>query len=269
MNKKLSEKMKILKDYISQFNSVVVAYSGGVDSTFLLKITTDVLGKNNVLGVTAKSETYTSSELDDAIKMAKELGFNHKIIETSELEIDDFANNPPNRCYYCKKELMMKLKAIAKKFKDAVIFDGTNFDDKSDHRPGMIATKELNIKSPLLECGFTKDDIRALSKEMKLPTYDKPSFACLASRFPYGTRITKEKLKIIDKAEKFLRKLGIKQVRVRYHNEIVRIEVAENDMKIIMKNKKDIVTKLKSLGFNYITLDLQGYRTGSMNEVLK
>ena len=269
MSSKTDEKLKVLKDYISQFKKIIVAYSGGVDSTFLLKIATDVLGRKNVLGITAKSETYPSSELNDAIKMAKKFNFNHKIIETSELEIDNFADNPIERCYYCKKELMMKLKAIAKKFNNAVIFDGTNYDDKSDHRPGMKATRELNIKSPLLEYSFTKNDIRELSREMNLPTADKPSFACLASRFPYGTRITKERLKMIDKAETFLRNLGVKQVRVRFHNEIARIEVSEEDMKIIMKNKMVIVSKLKSFGFNYITLDLQGYRTGSMNEVLK
>ena len=166
MNKNIEEKIKCLENFISQFESIVIAYSGGVDSTFLLKVATDTLGKEKVLGVIAKSETYTASEFEDAIRIAKDFGFNHKIIETSELEINQFADNPPDRCYYCKKELMIRLKNIAKEFNNAVVFDGTNFNDKSDHRPGMQALNELNIKSPLMECGFTKDDIRKLLHQL-------------------------------------------------------------------------------------------------------
>ena len=263
----LENKLNKLKDILKSLDSVVIAFSGGVDSTLLSKVAYKVLGDKS-LAVTAKSETYTKSELEDAIGLAKEIGIKHEVIETSELDIPEFSHNPADRCYHCKKELLKKLKEIAesKGFKHVV--DGANLDDTGDYRPGMRAVNEMGVRSPLKEAELTKDEIRELSKCYGLPTWDKPSAACLASRFPYGTEITREKLNVVNDAEAFIKSFGIIQLRVRYHDQIARIEVSEKDMENLLKNRDQIVKKLKEFGFNYVTMDLQGYRTGSMNEVL-
>ena len=263
----MHNKLNKLKDYLKNAKKVVVAFSSGVDSTFLLKVAHDTLGEN-VIAVTAKSCSFPNRELNEAIKFCKTNNIKHIIVESEELEIDGFKNNPPNRCYLCKKELFTKIQSIAKENGISNIIEGSNLDDEGDYRPGMQAIKELNIKSPLRELGFTKQEIRELSKELGLPTFEKPSFACLSSRFVYGETITEEKLKMVDKAEQFLLDLGFHQVRVRIHSNIARIEVEQNEMQKIMDNRNAIAHKLKELGFSYVTLDLLGYRTGSMNETL-
>lgn len=247
--------------------SVLIAYSGGVDSTLLAKVALDELG-DRALAVTAISETYPKQEVSKAEELAKMLGIRHEVIVSEELNLPEFSSNPTNRCYYCKQELFSKLKSVAKEKGLNYVIEGSNFDDLNDYRPGMQAIKELGIRSPLLEARLTKDEIRQISKELHLPTWNKPSFACLASRFPYGTEITREKLRVIDEAETFIRELGVNQLRVRHHGKIARIEVSEEDMITILNNRKSIVEKLKSLGYNFVTMDLQGYRTGSMNEII-
>lgn len=267
MNAKLTKLKKILKS----LKSVLIAYSGGVDSTFLLKIAVDTLGSKNVLAVTARSETYPHREFKEAKKLARQIGARHKVINTSELNIKGFKNNPINRCYYCKKELFSKLKNIAKLKKLGYCIDGTNYDDLKDIRYGSLAAKELGIRSPLLEAGIAKKDLRKISKTLGLKTWDKPSFACLASRFPYNSRITKRKLSVVEKAEEFLRGFGITQVRVRHYGNLARIEVFPEDIKVLTrpKNAKKVSQEFKKLGFLYTTLDLEGYKTGSMNKVLE
>lgn len=260
-------KLEKLRNILKSLKSVVIAYSGGVDSTFLLKVAVDTLGRENVLAVTARSETYPINEFRLAKILAKQIGARHKIIYTSELNIKNFKNNPINRCYYCKKELFTKLKKIAKAKGLSHVVDGTNYDDLKDVRYGRIAAKELGIRSPLLEARITKDDIRRFSKGMNLRTWNKPSLACLASRFPYNSKLTKEKLSVIEKAEEFLKNFGIRQVRVRHYGRLARIEVLPEDIKILLNrtNAKKISQRFKKYGFLYTTLDLEGYRTGSMN----
>ncbi|MFH1848002.1 MAG: ATP-dependent sacrificial sulfur transferase LarE [Candidatus Omnitrophota bacterium] len=261
-------KLGNLKRELKAFGSVAIAYSGGVDSAFLLKVALDALGGENVLAVTARSETYPQREFAEAKKLAKKLKARHRIIRTTELGIPNFKDNPLNRCYFCKKELFGKLKNIARQESIRVCLDATNADDLKDIRHGIRAARELGIRSPLAEAGITKKDIRAFSKKMGLPTFNKPSFACLASRFPHADRITEEGLARVDKAESFLRSLGIRQARVRHHGRIARIEVEERDIRRLAdKNTRLLVVKkLKGLGFDFISLDLEGYRTGSLNE---
>jgi len=263
-------KFKRLKDILSGLGRVVVAFSGGVDSSFLLKVARDTLPKGNVLAVTAVSETYTGSELAQAKKFAKSLGVRHKIIFTNELKDKNFTKNPVNRCYYCKKELFGQLSQIARKEGFNFVIDASNYDDLKDYRPGSLAKKEFKVKSPLMEAVFTKSDIRRYSRELKLETSDLPSMACLASRIPYGLQIRKDILKKIEMAERFIKNMGIKQVRIRYHNNIARIEVEKKDIKKFLNRKfcDKIAARLKKLGFSYVTLDLEGYRIGSLNEVL-
>lgn len=260
------KKIDRLKAVLRSLKSVVVAFSGGLDSTFLLKVAIDVLGKKNVLAVTARSETYPMSEYEEARRLAKKIGARHVTITTKELELKNFKSNPVNRCYYCKKELFERLDDIRKKRRFNFVLDGTNSDDLKDVRHGRQAAAELNVKSPLLEARMTKDDIRKFSKRLKLPTWDKPSFACLASRIPFYAEITERDLRRIGEAEDYLRQLGFKQVRVRLHKDIVRIEVFKKDFLKAVKLSDKICAKLKSLGFVYIALDLAGYRTGSMHE---
>jgi pyridinium-3,5-biscarboxylic acid mononucleotide sulfurtransferase len=265
----LEKKYEKLKETLVSYGSLLVAYSGGVDSSFLLKVAHDVLSCK-VLAVIATSATYPEEECSDAERLAKNLGVKYRIIHTSEFEDERFLSNPPERCYYCKKELFSKLVDIAKKEKLAYVADGSNVDDMSDFRPGTNASKELGIVSPLREAGFTKADIRAKSKELGLPTSNKPSLACLASRIPYGTRITKEILHKIDEGEKYIRSLGVGQVRVRHHGNLARIEVDKEHLPLLIEDgvADEIEKKFKKLGYAYVTIDLQGYRTGSMNEVL-
>ena len=261
------DKLRQLQQLFKELKSCIIAYSGGLDSTFLVKIANDVLGKN-ALAVTVTSSTYPKRELKDAKQFARMIGIPHVVIQSEELDIKRFSENPPNRCYYCKKSLFRKIIQIAKNHSFDVVCDGSNADDTADYRPGEKAKRELGIRSPLLEVGLTKREIRELSKSMGLKSCDKPAFACLASRFPYGMKITKKKLGQVESAEDFLFSLGIRQCRVRYHEYIARIEVIEVDLPVVLRNAERIIKRFKKLGFMYITLDLQGYRTGSLNEVL-
>ena len=265
-----TKKLQRLKEILTKMEGILIAYSGGVDSTFLLKVAKDVL-KDKVIAVMANSLTYPSGEIGQAEIIAEELGVRYIIIETKELKNPKFSGNSEDRCYWCKRELFLKLTALAKEYKLNYVLDGSNYDDIRDFRPGMKAVEEFGVRSPLQEVGLTKEEIRSISKRFGLSTWNKPSLACLASRFPYGMKITKENLTKVDKAERFLRKFGIAQVRLRHHNQIARIEVPKEEIPKLLKEKirNKIVDKFKKLGYNYITVDLEGYRTGSMNEVLK
>lgn len=267
-NTNMNRKLQNLEEILARMESVLIAYSGGTDSTLLLKIAKDTLGEK-VLAVTANSPTYSSEEMKAAEKMAKTLAAKHLIIETQELADPNFVTNPPDRCYHCKQELFRKLGAVAKERDLNYVLDGSNYDDLSDFRPGMRAGQELGVRSPLKEAMLTKEDIRKFSKELGLPTWDKPSLACLASRFPYGTMITEEVLVKLDKAERFIKGLKIAQVRVRHHGTLARIEVLKEDLSVLVQRRDEIVRTFKDLGYTYVTVDLQGYRTGSMNETLE
>ncbi|UCH00283.1 MAG: ATP-dependent sacrificial sulfur transferase LarE [Deltaproteobacteria bacterium] len=263
-------KLKRLKEILTEMEGVLVAYSGGVDSAFVMKVANDVLG-DKVLAVTASSSVYPSEEIEQAKALAKTLKVRHEVIETQEMANPKFVNNPKDRCYWCKEELFTKLLSIARENNLKYVLDGTNFDDLDDFRPGMKAAGDLGIRSPLKEAMLTKEDIRSLSKGLGLPVWSKPSLACFGSRFPYGTRITEENLKKIDKAERFLRDSGLTQVRVRHHDKIARIEVMEEDIPKLLEEglRRKLISYLKKLGYSYVTVDLEGYRTGSMNEGLK
>ncbi len=265
----MDKKLNTLKDYIKKLKKVVVAYSGGVDSSFLLKIASDTLGKENVIAVIGLSPTYPEEERKFAEKFCKDNKIKYFLIETEEFKNEKFIKNTPYRCFWCKKELFRKIENIRKNFNFNFIIDGTNKDDEKDYRPGEKAKKIYNVISPLKECSLTKKDIRNLSKKLKLPTWDKPPLACLASRIPYGEKITEGKLKRIEKGEKFLKNLGFKIVRIRDYNYLVRIEVGKNEIKNLIKLREKIVKELKKIGYKYVTVDLEGYRSGSMNEILK
>ena len=262
-------KLDLLKENLTELKSAIIAYSGGVDSTFLLKTARDVLG-DNMLAVTATAEIYPSFEIQEAIDMAKKFSVEHIIVENHALKNQKFIENPPERCYWCKIELFSRLQAMAQEKGFSCVIDGTNADDINDFRPGMRATAELGIRSPLKEVGLNKAEIRKLSKEAGLSTWDKPTYACLASRFPYGTVITEENLTRVGQAEVFLRSYGFKQLRVRHHGKTAKIELLEDDMnEVLLKNtRKEIISFFNGLGYTYVTLDLKGYRTGSLNEVL-
>lgn len=263
------KKLEILKDILAKMGSAAVAYSGGVDSTFLLRVARDTL-RNNVLAVTASSPTYPSGEIREARLLARKLSVRHLTIQTDEFTDPNFTSNPPERCYYCKKELFSKLSKIARENHLNYILDGSNLDDEKDFRPGMRAAREFGVRSPLKEAGFTKEDIRQLSRKLNLATWNKPALACLASRFPYGRPLTKRGLSRVGKAEKLLGEAGIAQVRVRNHAHIARIEVPKEQINRFLSAdlREKLVAKLKQLGYTYVTLDLEGYRTGSMNEAL-
>lgn len=260
------DKLKKLKAILEKMGSVLVAYSGGVDSTFLLKVAYDILG-DNVLAVTALSPTYPKEELDFSKRTAKRLGVRHKVIRTDELSNIRFASNPVNRCYFCKKELFSRLRGIARVNQMNFVADATNLSDAQDFRPGSKAKEELKIRSPLKEAGFSKNDIRRLSRRLGLSSWNKPALACLASRIPYGKKITPQILNRVNRAEQYLKRMGFKQVRLRHYNGLCRIEVNKEYIPLLVSKRSRIVQNLKRLGYNYVTVDLEGYRTGSMNPV--
>jgi len=264
----LEEKYRKLTVILEELGSVVVAFSGGVDSTFLLKVAIDVLGPDRVLAVTADSETYPSSELEAAKQLAEKIGAKHLVIETSELAIPGYAENDRNRCYFCKKSLFEEIEPILEQYQFDNVIYGLIADDMSEHRPGIQAAKEKGARGPLQEANLFKEEIRELSREKGLDTWNKPSFACLSSRIAYGEVITKEKLTKVEKSESFVKQFGVRQVRVRTHDEIARIEVEPTEMDTILKNHQQIVNKLQEFGYKYVTLDLVGYKSGSMNKVL-
>ncbi|MBP1747514.1 MAG: hypothetical protein H6Q52_53 [Deltaproteobacteria bacterium] len=246
--------------------SVAVAFSGGVDSTFLLKVSLDALGSENVLAVSAASSSYPETERSEAREMARSMGARLLLADSTEMNNENFVANKPDRCYHCKTELFRMVRDITEKEGFMVILEGSNIDDLKDYRPGRKACMEAGVRSPLMEAGFTKEDIRSISKQLGLATHDKPAQACLSSRIPYGTTITKERLTRIEFSEAFIRALGVSQVRVRHHGNTARIEVEEPDLPLILEYRNEIAEKLTALGFTYVSLDLQGYRTGSMND---
>jgi len=265
----IDEKYAGLQKILRDMGGVVIGFSGGVDSTFLLKAATDVL-KNRALGVVATSATYPERELEDSKMLAQQIGARIRIIRTEEDTNPKFLENPPERCYYCKMELFTKLKSIAEEEGLNFVADGSNTDDEGDFRPGMAALDELSVRSPLREAGLNKREIRRLSKELGLSTHDKPSLACLSSRFPYGSAITPEKLRQVETAEDFIRKMGFRTVRVRHYDTQARIEVGSGEISRIIEPviREKIIRKFKEIGYIYITVDLEGFRSGSMNEAL-
>jgi len=263
-----AKKYELLMSILQEMKTVVVAFSGGVDSTFLLKAAVDALGTENVLAVTADSETYPTSELEEAKSLAVHIGVKHIIIETSELAIPGYSENTKNRCYFCKSSLFDHLIPVMEEAGFNNVIYGVIADDRNEFRPGMKAAKEKGIRGPLQEANLFKAEIRELSYEQGLPTWNKPSFACLSSRIAYGDRITKENLTKVEKAEAFLKTLQIRQVRVRTHQDIARIEVEPDDMRNVLEKNKFIVSALQEFGYKYISLDLIGYQSGSMNKAL-
>ena len=261
------EKLEQLRHYLAKYDSALIAFSGGVDSTFLAKVAAGIPGKQ-VLLVTATSCTYPASELAEAKRLAEKLDLRHQVIISEEIDIPAFARNTPDRCYHCKHELFSQLLTIARKEGLAAVFEGSTVDDLDDYRPGRRAIMELGIVSPLLETGWTKQEIRTYSDRLHLETAAKPSFACLASRFPYGETITREKLKRVDTAEAAVKKIGFRQFRVRSHENCARIEVAPEEMENAWTHHAQLDAICREAGFVYCALDLRGYRTGAMNETL-
>lgn len=262
-----AEKLALLKENLQAVDKMLIAFSGGVDSTFLLAVAKEVLG-DEVTAVTVRSASFPQREYQSAVDFTRQLGIRHLFLTIEELAIPGFAENPPNRCYLCKKEIFSTISALAQSRGIAFVADGSNFDDLLDYRPGHQALLELGIVSPLRDAGMIKDEIRQLSREMRLPTWDKPAFACLSSRFPYGERITREKLAMVEAAEDYLVSIGFNQLRVRIHGPIARIEVSPVERRRFFSEEMmdQVADRLKEIGFAYISLDLQGYRMGSLNE---
>jgi uncharacterized protein len=269
-DKELQEKYECLKAYIKSLKSVAVAFSSGVDSTFLLKVAHEVLG-DQVIAVTAESCSFPKRELEEAKAFCEKEGIKHYICESEELEIEGFSKNPVNRCYLCKRELFEKIREITEKNGIENIVEGSNMDDNGDYRPGLQAVAELDIKSPLRYAKLDKAEIRQLSKQLDLATWDKQSFACLSSRFVYGEDITREKLSMVDKAEQLLLDMGFHQIRVRIHDKIARIEILPEEFEKLIQPeiREKVVSEFADYGFTYVTMDLRGYRTGSMNETIQ
>ena len=263
----MNDKLEILKTLLKDYKRPVIAFSGGVDSTFLARVAKDVYRENLIL-ITATSSTYPFYELDEAKSLAALLGIPHRVIVSEEIDIPGYSDNPPDRCYYCKSELFGKIKYIAESEGYDAVFDGSNADDSKDFRPGMKAKQEKGVMSPLSDAGFTKEDIRFFSEKYNLPTARKQSYACLASRFPYGEKITKPKLDRLAKAEFEVRKLGFSQFRIRSHDNLARYEFIASEMDKAWNEKEKLIEICLKSGFTYATIDLKGYRTGAMNEAL-
>ena len=266
MNTTIENKLIKLKKNIKQYSKAAIGYSGGVDSTFLLKIAKDILGKQ-LIAITIQTPAHTIKEINEAKKIAYNLKVEHILIKWDSTQLHEFTRNNINRCYYCKKKIYQIIKKTAQKKKISTVLDASTYDDIHEHRPGLQALHELNIHTPLIEVKLKKNEIRQLSKKLNLPTWNKPSNACLATRIPYGTTINKPTLKIVQKAESILQSYNIQHSRVRIHGNIARIEVDQHDFPIIIKNASHIIQQLKKIGFTYITLDIEGFRSGSMNEV--
>jgi uncharacterized protein len=264
------DKLSTLKKSLSEMESVLVAYSGGVDSAFLLKVAHDVLG-DRAVAVTALSESYAKREFEESKMVAGQIGARQILIETGELEQLGYRENSPERCFFCKDELFTKLEPLAQREGLKYVVYGEIADDQTDHRPGARAAKQHHVRAPLADAGLTKLEIRRLSRELGLPTWDKPSMACLSSRIPYGSEVTPEKLAMVEKAEEVLRSLGLRQYRVRHHDTVARIEVEPRDFEELVRSplREMVIDRIKAVGYRYVTLDLQGYRTGSLNEGLK
>jgi len=262
-------KYELMKQYLKELGSVAIAFSGGVDSTFLLKAAHDVLG-DQVIAVTSRSCLFPEREMKEATEFCEGEGIRHFVIDSKELQIEGFAHNPPNRCYLCKSELFRKTLAVAQEQGIAHVAEGSNLDDIKDYRPGMAALEELDIKSPLRHVELSKQEIRELSREIGLSTWEKQPFSCLATRFPYGESITEQRLEMLGKAEQFLLDIGFRQVRVRYHQNLARIETDENGFRLLEKKelRESIYNAFRQIGFTYVASDLLGYRAGSMDEAI-